>query len=108
MSVIDVVQNPPDENRYLTLKCKLLERHSLSEQRKLDRFLSDSELFEKLTVEISEVKQSSGTFRSRTPFRNRNRSRGHRNWLCRYQYRFGSKARICEPPCSYVQQNQEN
>lgn len=211
MSVIDVVQNPPHNDRYINLKCKLLERHSLSEQRKLDRLLSDSEIgdrkpseffrsliqlagnninsdfvkslwlrklprslnialvgsnvvniddllkladniwevsnkselcaidskgakgcqtnfetivdnlvkvtsalcerFDKLSVEVSEVKQSAGNFRSRTPFRNRNRSRGRsssRNWLCRFHYRFGSKARRCEQPCSFVQPNQEN
>lgn len=212
MSVIDIVQNPPSENRYSNLKSKLLERHSLSEQRKLDKLFSDSEIgdrkpsefyrslvglagrnintdflknlwlrklprslnialvgsnvvnidellkladniwdvsnktelcavgsdpvrqeqlnmtkvvdnlvkitsnmceqFNRLSVEISEVKQSVEAFRSRTPIlRDRNRSRGRssaRGWLCRFHYRFGSKARRCEQPCSFVPRNQEN
>ncbi|XP_037813634.1 uncharacterized protein LOC119604836 [Lucilia sericata] len=203
--------NPPDENRYLNLKTKLLERHSLSEQRKLDKLLSDSEIgdrkpsefyrsliqlagnninsdfvkslwlrklprnlnialvgsnvvniedllkladniwevtnkvelctlepkdsvqsncrldktvdnlvkitsamldkFTQLSMEIADVKQSFQNSRSRTPFRNRSRSRGrslNRKWLCRYHYRFGSKARRCEQPCSYETSQQEN
>ncbi|XP_046805807.1 uncharacterized protein LOC124420901 [Lucilia cuprina] len=211
VSVIDVIRNPPDENRYLNLKTKLLERHSLSEQRKLDKLLSDSEIgdrkpsefyrsliqlagnninsdfvkslwlrklprnlnialvgsnvvniedllkladniwevtnkvelctlepkdsvqsncrldktvdnlvkitsamldkFTQLSMEIADVKQSFQNSRSRTPFRNRSRSRGrslNRKWLCRYHYRFGSKARRCEQPCSYETSQQEN
>lgn len=39
------------------------------------------ERFNKLSFEISEVKQSVGNFRSRAPFRNRSRSRGRSlNW----------------------------
>ncbi|XP_046802960.1 uncharacterized protein LOC124418963 [Lucilia cuprina] len=52
MSVIDIVQNPPLENRYLTLKSKLLERHSLSEQRKLDKLLSDSVIGDRKPLEF--------------------------------------------------------
>lgn len=211
MSVIDIVQNPPQEDRYATLKSKLLERHTLSEQKKLDKLLSNSEMgdrkpsefyrslvllsgpnmntefvkklwlrklprtlnislvgsnidniedllkladsiweiasgndvctvssygnenshsdvarvvdnlmkltsamcdqFNKLSLEITEVRRSLESFNSERRFKNRSRSRGRsasRKWLCRFHYRFGSKARSCEQPCSYDLRSQGN
>lgn len=44
MSVLDVVQNPPLEERYIKLKKTLIERHTISESRRLDKILSDTEI----------------------------------------------------------------
>lgn len=60
-----------------------------------------------LTLEVNAMKaqMSHQRFISRARSRSRSRgrlnSRNNQNWLCRYHYRFGSKARKCEQPCSY-------
>lgn len=211
ISVIDIIQNPPTENRYVYLKNKLLERHSLSEQKKLDKLLSDTEIgdrkpsefyrsliqlaghninsgflknlwlrklprmlnialmgsnvaniddllnladniwevsnkpelcvvdsypsnqnqsetnkvldnlvkitsamceqFNKLPMDMSEIRQTLYEQSSNPSYRNRSKSRGRstkRNWLCRFHYRFGSKARRCEDPCAFVKRFPEN
>lgn len=44
MTVLDVVQRPISSNSYEDLKQILIERHTISENRRLDRVLSDSEI----------------------------------------------------------------
>ncbi|XP_037825738.1 uncharacterized protein LOC119613772, partial [Lucilia sericata] len=44
VTVLDVFQNPPTGNRYDHLKKILIDRHSMIENRKLDKILSDSEI----------------------------------------------------------------
>lgn len=44
MTVLDVIQNPPAVDRYHNLKKNLIDRHTISENRKLDKILSDSEI----------------------------------------------------------------
>lgn len=44
MTVIDVIQNPPNDDRYGNLKDVLINRHTISETRRLDKIFSDSEI----------------------------------------------------------------
>lgn len=44
MTVLDFIQNPPPGERYAQLKTILIDRHSMSENKKLDKILSDSEI----------------------------------------------------------------
>lgn len=44
VTVLDVIKSPISENPYNHLKNILIERHSLSENKKLDKILSDSEI----------------------------------------------------------------
>ena len=44
VSVLDIIQNPEISDKYLNLKKHLIERHTISEQRKLDKIFSNSEL----------------------------------------------------------------
>lgn len=62
----------------------------------------------KLTLEVSSLKNQLENRSSRSQYRsfsrNNSRSRGrssNKPWLCRYHYRFGSKARKCEQSCSF-------
>lgn len=69
----------------------------------------------KLTLEVSSLKNELEHRTSRPSYRRYNRSnsrsRGRsqsRNWLCRFHYRFGSQARKCEQPCSFSKENSTN
>lgn len=42
-SVLDVLRKPPDTDKYAALKTKLIARHSISEEKKLEELLSASE-----------------------------------------------------------------
>lgn len=209
IKVLDVIQNPPATNRYLNLKNVLIERHSLSENSRLDKILSDSEMgdrkpsefyrslallagssfsqevlkklwlrklpktlnvaltgsnihdlneliklsdklweviyngevssiktqsrssnienvvenltkslcenINKLSLEVCSLREQLNDRDSRSRFRNNNRStsrsRGrssNNNWLCRFHYRYGDKARRCEQPCSFSNENSKN
>ncbi|XP_046810027.1 uncharacterized protein LOC124420610 [Lucilia cuprina] len=44
VTVLDIIQKPPSSNRYDHLKKILIERHSMSENTKLDKILSNSEM----------------------------------------------------------------
>lgn len=44
ITVLDVIQSPPSGNKYENLKGILIERHTISENRKLDKILSDTEI----------------------------------------------------------------
>lgn len=44
LTILDIIQNPPSGDRYDHLKTTLIERNSISENRKLDQILSDSEM----------------------------------------------------------------
>lgn len=44
MSVLDVIENPPATNMYKHLKDKLIERHTLTEERRLEALLSNTEM----------------------------------------------------------------
>lgn len=44
MTVLDVIQNPSAGDQYGNLKRTLIERHTISENRRLDKILSDSEI----------------------------------------------------------------
>ena len=44
MTVLDIIQNPNSTNPYDHLKNILIERHSISENKKLDKILSDSQI----------------------------------------------------------------
>lgn len=74
---------------------------------------------EKLSLEVAELRshQHSSYHRSRQNSAHRSRSRsqsrqrsenarkpGDSDWLCRYHYRFGNRARRCEMPCSFAKQ----
>lgn len=43
-SVLDLLRDPPEENKYLKLKEALISRHSLSENKRLEELLSSSEM----------------------------------------------------------------
>ncbi|XP_065362010.1 uncharacterized protein LOC135955585 [Calliphora vicina] len=99
--------------------CTLEPKDSVQSNCRLDKTVDNlvkitSAMLDKFTqqsTEIADVRQSFQNSRSRTPFRNRSRSRGRSSnskWLCRYHYRFGGKARRCEQPCSYEASQQEN
>lgn len=210
MTVLDVIQNPSPGDRYICLKSTLIERHSMSENRKLDKILSDSEIgdqkpseyyrsltllagsnfstdmlrklwirklpkslnialtgsnltdtnelirladnlwevlrseevasirsnnspqpnlekvvqnlveittnmcesFKTLSLEVSSMRkhyEDRGQYQDKRYFRSRSRSRGRSNsrgWVCKFHYRYGSKARNCEQPCSYSGQTE--
>lgn len=70
---------------------------------------------EKLSLEVAELRnhQQSSYHRSRQNSAHRSRSRSHSrhrtdnarkpgdpDWMCRFHYRFGNRARKCEAPCS--------
>ena len=44
LSVLDIIQNPTQQNSYTILKQALIDRHSISEERKLEELLSEAEL----------------------------------------------------------------
>lgn len=44
LSVLDIIQNPPQQNAYSVLKQALIDRHSISEERRLEELLSEAEL----------------------------------------------------------------
>ena len=44
LTVLDIIQNPPQQNAYSALKQALIDRHSISEERKLEELLSETEL----------------------------------------------------------------
>ncbi|XP_067648090.1 putative leucine-rich repeat-containing protein DDB_G0290503 [Eurosta solidaginis] len=47
MTILDFIQNPPENNKFTALKKVLIERLSLSENAKFDKDLSDSEMGER-------------------------------------------------------------
>lgn len=67
--------------------------------------------FEKLSLEVAELRQSRQQFRdrgrprrfnrSRSRTRDGSRSRRHPDWLCFYHYRYGVKAQRCIEPCNW-------
>lgn len=72
-----------------------------------------AEHFKTLSLEVSSIKRQmeEETFQPRFRQFNRNRSRSrarstNRNLLCKFHYRYGSRARNCEQPCSYSTQNE--
>lgn len=69
----------------------------------------------KLSLEVSSFKRQLEERDSRPRFRRFNRSssrsRGrsaNKDWLCRFHYRYGSKARRCEQPCSFSNEDSTN
>lgn len=44
MTVVDIIENPPATDLYVTLKKTLIERHSMSDEKRLEKLLSDKEM----------------------------------------------------------------
>ncbi|XP_075150656.1 uncharacterized protein LOC142224755 [Haematobia irritans] len=44
MTVLDFIQNPPSDDRYERIKQILIERHTISEHKRLDKILSNTEI----------------------------------------------------------------
>lgn len=44
MTVVDIIENPPAKDLYSTLKKTLIERHSMSDEKRLEKLLSDKEM----------------------------------------------------------------
>lgn len=65
-SVLDYIQNLPENDIYKGLKQKLIERHSLSEERRIEELLSNTELGDKKPSELyrhlNQLAGTSGTF----------------------------------------------
>lgn len=66
VSVLDVIENPPATDLYGTLKRTLIERFSLSDEKKLDRLLADTEMGDRKPSdfyrELNQLAGSSGIF----------------------------------------------
>ncbi|XP_017487053.1 PREDICTED: uncharacterized protein LOC108375436 [Rhagoletis zephyria] len=52
VTILDFIQNPPHNNKFSELKKILIEKHSLSENRKLDKILPDSEMGDRKPSEL--------------------------------------------------------
>lgn len=51
-SVLDFIETPPESDLYIGLKKKLIERHSLSEERRIEELLSNTQLGDKRPSEL--------------------------------------------------------
>ena len=52
MEIREVLLKPPDENKYDALKCALLRRHELSDQRRLQELLSQEDLGDRRPTQV--------------------------------------------------------
>lgn len=61
-SILDVLQNPPDIEKYANLKKILIDRHTISEERRIEQLISDEQMGDRRPSEFYRfLKQLAGT-----------------------------------------------